>query len=105
MTRTVEVNIIDVKKRLHVTEWTAESLKKTRMKLGLKQTDIANVMDITQAAVSSIERGKTTNPWIIQMYGIVLEYYYAISQNYIPAFRKLGENEFMEEKDELRIIQ
>lgn len=98
MTETVfPGEIRDIRPDLHLIDWTPESLKATRVKLGLKQEEVANVVGVSKAAVSNLERNYTTNPWALQMYGIILERYYAHLNGYIPAYRKIGENNYAEE--------
>ena len=90
---------------MHFGNWDGKSLQETRNKLGLTQKDIADVIGVTPVAICYIETGKSSNPWAIQMYGIVLERYWAGIHGYIPAYRKIGENHFMEEQNELYEIQ
>ena len=92
------VESIDLKDYIHFGEWTAKTLRATRKKLKLTQKDIARFMGLTSSAISSIELGVSTNPWAFVTYGIILERYYAYTKGYVPAFRKIGENEFADVK-------
>lgn len=83
-----------VKQHMHFIDWTPESLRETRKKFKLTQKDIAEVVGLTPVSISAIERGDTTSPWAVQLYGIILERYYAGIHGYLPAFRKVGESEF-----------
>ena len=89
----------DVKQYMYFIEWTPESLRETRRRLGLTQEDIAEVMGLTKSAISCLERRISNNVWAIQLYGIILERYIAGTQGYIPAFRKIGESTFLKEGD------
>ena len=80
-------------------EWTPETLKKTRESLELSQYDIAEALNTTQATVSNIEKGNSASWGICQLYGILLERYWAYKHNYIPTYRKIGENVFLEGGD------
>lgn len=62
---------------LFLFDWTPEQLKIMRKRLGLTHQDIAKLFDITPAAISHLENGKTQNPMTIQMYGILLERIFA----------------------------
>ena len=77
--------------------WTPEKLRETRKDLGIRQKDIAEILGMTCPAISAIETGKTTSPWAIQLYGIILERYYASLMGYVPAYRKLGDSKFVSE--------
>lgn len=94
----------DLKQYARLQDWTPETLRATRLKLGLTQKEIASVIDCTPNAISFLENGRSTSPWAIHMYGIILERYWAGIHGYVPAFRKIGENTFMEETNELRTI-
>ena len=78
-------------------EWTPESLKCMRHELRMTQEEVGNILGITKAAVGYIERGQTTAPMELLSYGIVLERAWALKRGYVPAYRKIGTNEFMEE--------
>ena len=76
-------------------EWTPETLKKTRKVLELRQSDIAEALNTTQATISNLERGVNASWGSCQLYGILLERYWAYKNGYIPAYRKVGENVFL----------
>lgn len=86
----------DIRPDMHFVTWTPEMLKKKRLELELTQSEVAAVVGVTNVAISSIERGVACNPWAIQLYGIILERYEAAKNNYIPGYRKIGTNEFLE---------
>ncbi len=94
----------DLKQYARLQDWTPETLRATRLKLGLTQKEIASVLDYTPTMISLLENGRSASPWAIHMYGIILERYWAGIHGYIPAFRKIGENKFLEEKDEWRAL-
>ena len=58
--------------------------------------DIAEVMKVTGTTVANIENGRNTSPIAIQLYGIVLERYWAYERGYVPAYRKVGQNKYYE---------
>ena len=78
-------------------DWTPDKLRETRIQLGLSQKDIGELVGMTGAAVSFLERGQSANLCAIPLYGIILERYWAGIHGYVPAFRKIGESTFMEE--------
>ena len=78
--------------------------RSTRKKLKITQQEVADVLGVSKVIVSHAENGHSVNPMTITLYGIILERYWAGIHGYIPAYRKVGENEFMEESDELREI-
>ena len=86
----------DIRPDMHFVTWTPEMLKKKRLELELTQSEVAAVIGVTNVAISSIERGIACNPLAIQLYGIILERYEAAINNYIPGYRKIGTNEFLE---------
>ena len=86
----------DISPDIRFMSWTPEMLKKKRNELGLTQSEIAAVVGVTNIAVGHIERGVASNPWAIQLYGIILERYEAAKNDYIPGYRKIGTNEFLE---------
>lgn len=88
----------NVSQYMHFIDWTPKTLRETRKKFKLTQKDIADVVGLTPVAISAIENGRTTSPWTVQLYGIILERYYAGIHGYSPAFRKVGESDFMEVK-------
>lgn len=88
----------NVSQYMYFINWTPETLRETRKKLKLTLKDIAKVMDVTPVTIGCLERGDTTNPWSLHLYGIILERYYAGIHGYVPAFRKVGESDFMEVK-------
>ena len=63
----------------------------------MTQQEVADVLGVSKVVVSHAENGHSVNPIMITLYGIVLERYWAGIHGYIPAFRKIGENKFMEE--------
>ena len=71
-----------------------KTLRKERLKLGVTQEEIAQVIGVTKATISHIERGLTNSPWALLMYTIIIERYKAYSDGYVPAYRKVGTNEF-----------
>ena len=75
-------------------DWNGESLKRFRMGLGLTLEEVGNLLGVTKVTVRNIEVGQILNPMKIQMYGIVLERYYACLKGYIPAYRKIGTDTF-----------
>ena len=95
----------NLKDYIHFQNWTSESLRNTRKKLKITQQEVADVMGVSKIIISHAENGHSVNPMTITLYGIILERYWAGIHGYIPAFRKIGENKFMEETNELREIQ
>ena len=87
----------NLKEYIHFQNWTPESLKSTRKILKMTQQEVADVLGVSKVVVSHAENGHSVNPIMITLYGIVLERYWAGIHGYIPAFRKIGENKFMEE--------
>lgn len=81
---------------VRLNNWTPAELRRVRMQLGLTQEDVASIIGMSKVSISRIESGYMTNPWVLQVYGIILERYYAATKGYIPAYRKVGENVFME---------
>ncbi len=75
-------------------DWTGENLKRFRMGLGLTLKDVGDLMDVSFITVRNMEIGQIMNPLKLQMYGIVLERYYACLKGYIPAYRKIGADTF-----------
>ena len=84
------------KEELGLNDWTPEKLREMRLRMNLSQKTVGDVMDVSRVTISNIEKGKYTNPMHIMLYGIVLERYYAYKRGYVPAFRRVGENKFME---------
>ena len=76
--------------------WTAESLKMMREGLGLTQKEMANIIGITKGTISHLECDLVKNPLIQIGYGTILERCFAMQNGYIPAYRKIGTNEFEE---------
>ena len=91
----------DLRDYMHFIKWTPEKLRAARKMMGLYQWQIADLIGLTTCAITQLENGKVSSPWAIQMYGIILERCWAGMNGYIPAFRKIGTNKFMEEKDGL----
>jgi len=75
-------------------DWTGESLKRFRTGLGLTLKEVGDLMGVSFITVRNLETGQILNPMKIQMYGIVLERYYACLKGYIPAYRKIGTDTF-----------
>lgn len=86
------------KEELGLKDWTPEKLKKFRKECGLRQSDIGELMGVSGVCISTIETGKTNNPWTLSLYGEILERYYAYKRGYVASFRKVGENNYMEVK-------
>ena len=78
-------------------EWTPETLRKMRLDLKMTQEDVGDILGVSKAAVGYIERGRTTSPIELLAYGIVLERAWAYKKGYVPAYRKVGTNEFRED--------
>lgn len=87
-----------LKKELGLNDWTPEKLREVRLRMNLSQKTVGEIIGVTGKTISNIEKGKYTNPIHIMLYGIILERYYAYKHNYAPAFRKIGENKYMEVK-------
>lgn len=77
--------------------WTVEELVATRKRFKLRQRDISEAIGMTVSSIAMFERGKVNSPWIEKLYGLILERYYAAQLGYIPAFKKLGQNQFIGE--------
>ena len=77
-------------------EWTGEKLRDMRRKIGVTLEEVADVLGYSPSGLSWIERGKTMNTLVMLGYGSVLENWYACDKGYIPAYRKIGTNEFEE---------
>ena len=75
-------------------DWDGDNLRKFRMGLGLTLKDVGDLMDVSNITVRNWENRSVTNPVILQMYGIVLERYYACLKGYVPAYRKIGTDTF-----------
>ena len=82
-------------------EWTPAELKAFRLKLGLDQRYIADLFGVSQTTISHLETYKIRNPLATQMYGTILERIYAYQLGYIPAYRKIGESEFLSDSTNL----
>lgn len=82
---------------LFLIEWTPESLKCMRHELRMTQKEVGDILGITKAAVGYIERGQTTAPMELLSYGIILERAWALKKGYVPAYRKIGTNLYLEE--------
>ena len=95
----------NLKDYIHFQNWTPESLRNTRKKLKITQQEVADVMGVSKVIISHAENGHSVNPMTITLYGIILERYWAGIHGYIPAYRKIGENKFMEEQNGLYEIQ
>lgn len=80
-------------------EWTPQKLRKVRVSLGLSCEDVGKVLGYSRMGVWRIEDGQTANPLIILGYGSVLEKWMAYKKGYVPAYRKVGTNEFKEIED------
>ena len=78
-------------------EWTPEALKNMRLELRMTQKEVGDILGITKAAVGYIERGQTTAPMELLSYGIVMERAWALKKGYVPAYRKIGTNLYLEE--------
>ena len=87
---------LDLKSLIFLNDWTPEKLVREREALGLSQADIGKILGVSQVTILNIEKGRKTDPFAIQMYGLVLERYYAYTRGYIPAYRKVGENKYKE---------
>lgn len=85
-----------LREKVFFNDWTPEKLRETRKNLGLSTYDIAEVMQVTGTTVANIENGRNTSPIAIQLYGIVLERYWAYERGYVPAYRKVGQNKYYE---------
>ena len=83
-----------VQELLFPIKWNAIKLKQKRLRLGLRQQDIADFLGITKASVCSTELGHAKSQAVIMAYGVVLERYEAYMKGYLPGFRKMGTNEF-----------
>ena len=88
--------IRDISPDLHFIEWTGESLRQERQRLGLTRGQIAKALGVAGPTITKIEEGHSVYTPAVQLYGIILERYYANQCGYIPAFRKIGENKFMD---------
>ena len=92
----ISKNFRDIRPCLYLSDTKdGKTLKKEREKLGLTQSEVAVAVGVTNVAISHIERGLANNPWALQMYGIILERYKAYQEGYVPAYRKVGTNEFI----------
>ena len=87
-----------VNKILFQSGWTPEKLRDMRERLGLSQSDIANIIGVSKSTVSHVELGYNLAGPTFFAYCIVLERYYAWVNGYLPSYRKIGMNEFMEIK-------
>ena len=85
----------ELRRLMILNEWTPESLKRTRLMLGLNTNDISAVLGVSRPVVSNIEKGINANYATMQLYGIVLERYWAYQHGYVPAYRKIGQNDFV----------
>ena len=90
---------------IHFQDWTPDKLRETRKRLKITQKEIADAMGVGKVMISQIENHYSASPIAIKLYGIVLERYWAGIHGYIPAYRKIGENHFMEEQNGLHEIQ
>ena len=80
-------------------EWTPQKLCKVRTELGLSREEVGEVLGYSRMGIWRIEAGQTANPLIILGYGSVLENWIAYKKGCVPAYRKVGTNEFEEIKD------
>jgi len=95
----------NLKDYVHFNDWTPDKLRETRKKFKITQKEIAEAMGVGKVMISQIENNYSASPIAIKLYGLVLERYWAGIHGYVPAYRKIGENEFMEESDDPREIQ
>lgn len=86
----------DITPDLHFIEWNGDLLRRQRRRLGLSRAQIAKALGVSDQTVTKIEEGYSVYPPTVQLYGIILERYYAYLYGYIPAFRKIGENKFID---------
>ena len=84
-------------KDLLIFELDPNKLRAFREEIGVSQRQIAKMMGSTGPTISSIENGITTNPLMLYGYAKLLEALYARKKGYIPAFRKTGTSQFIEE--------
>lgn len=92
MQRSSREHILD---KIWYIEWTPETVKETRKNLGLTQYDVAEALCVTQPTIAHLERGDSASWHLIQLYGIFLERYWAYNNGFIPAYRKVGENIYL----------
>ena len=86
------------KKILFGSSWTPEKLRQMREALGLSQSDIGDILGVSKSTVSHLELGYNMAGPTFFAYSVALERYYAWTMGYLPSFRKIGMNEFMEIK-------
>lgn len=84
-------------KDLLIFELDPDKLRAFREEIGVSQRQIAKMIGSTGPTISNIETGETTNLLMIFGYAKILEALYARKKGYIPAFRKVGTSQFIEE--------
>lgn len=90
-----QLNEQDLVYILPAIEWTPEKLKEVRMSLKIGRKEIADIFGVSVTTILSMETNKVKNPMALVGYGLVLERIMALRKDYIPAFRKIGESDFM----------
>ncbi len=76
--------------------WTPELLLETRESLGLTRKYVADIFEVSVVTIRNLEMHKVKNQLAIIAYGNFLERYKAYQDGYIHAYRKIGEQKFME---------
>lgn len=88
----------DISKRdLFPIKWSSDKLREMREALGFSQREFADILGVSKATISHIECDVTKTPLIVLGYSTALERAYAIKNGYIPAYRKIGTSEFIEQ--------
>ena len=77
--------------------WTPELCKLTREKLKISRKEMADIFGVSPPTIFNLEHDKVKNPMALMMYGTALERICALRRDYIPGFRKIGTNDFMQE--------
>lgn len=70
-------------------------MKTIRQDLNLTQEDIGNIVGVSKAVICNIEAGRMNDPLKLLAYQIILERIMAYHQGYVPAYRKVGTNEYI----------
>ena len=100
MTKTTGSKVPDQNRDLSIfafpIRWKGNSLRDLRNELKLSQREIADALGVAKSTISNVENERNANPYILTIYGMLLERYYAYENGYLPAYRKIGTDEKIE---------
>ena len=73
-------------------------LAQIRQNMGITISEVENYTGIHHQTIQRIESGKGANAALENLYQLAIERLYAYNNGYLPAYRKIGENEFISGK-------